>query len=179
MANYKKSATPLLFMLASFLFAFEISAEIHNVTVGGGGTILAFNPQNITIKTNDTVVWYFSGGNHNVVQSDGPTGSCSPSEDGFRSLTSPPEGKFEQTFNQTKGIIFYFCAVQSHCASGMWGIIRINNTDNSNVPTPSTSNTASGTSVKSLAVGKFGFVDFRTVFIGVLASIVSLGFHST
>ncbi|CAJ0823792.1 4719_t:CDS:2 [Entrophospora sp. SA101] len=37
---------------------------------------LSFRPQNVTVVKGDTIVWVFDGGNHNVVQSDGPDGSC-------------------------------------------------------------------------------------------------------
>ncbi|CAH1757572.1 14994_t:CDS:10 [Entrophospora sp. SA101] len=54
-----------------------------NITVHVGGKdektglpTLSFRPQNVTVVKGDTIVWVFDGGNHNVVQSDGPDGSC-------------------------------------------------------------------------------------------------------
>nr|CAG8435134.1 12376_t:CDS:2 [Entrophospora candida] len=67
-------------ILVCFLSTFVSSANI-TVHVGGkdektGLPTLSFRPQNVTVVKGDTIVWIFDGGNHNVVQSDGPDGSC-------------------------------------------------------------------------------------------------------
>ncbi|GBB98138.1 hypothetical protein RclHR1_03150001 [Rhizophagus clarus] len=56
-----------------------INCENITITVGERG--LNFSPQNVTAKYNDAIKWVFLNGRHQVVQSDGPAGSCIKSSD--------------------------------------------------------------------------------------------------
>ncbi|CAJ0632852.1 673_t:CDS:10, partial [Entrophospora sp. SA101] len=98
-----------------------------NITVHVGGKdektglpTLSFRPQNVTVVKGDTIVWVFDGGNHNVVQSDGPDGSCelSTAPDAFQSVTNPPTKQFTLDITKDKGILWYLCSVQNHCSGG-------------------------------------------------------------
>jgi len=95
-------------------------AATHSVKVGDGG--LKFDPSTVIAKDGDTVDFLFvSDLTHSVAQSNKDT-PCQPSDRGFWS--GQQKGKtFSIKVNGTDPIYFY-CAVDSHCASGMVGTIN-------------------------------------------------------
>ncbi|CAG8743835.1 15683_t:CDS:2, partial [Cetraspora pellucida] len=108
-----------------FFIPLSTYAADYNVTVGPGTT---FVPQNLTVMPGDRVIWNWAGGQHDVVQTDGPASSCTKSADAnaFQSLVSPPTNNYMITINKTSGAYFYMCSVLTHCsAGGMWGVITI------------------------------------------------------
>ncbi|CAB4478138.1 uncharacterized protein OCT59_007364 [Rhizophagus irregularis] len=105
----------------------------ENITITVGERGLYFSPQNITAKYNDAIKWVFLNGRHQVVQSDGPAGSCVKSSDinAFSSILKEG-GEFSYIITQKSGTIYYFCSFSSHCAYGMWGTINIDPNPTSN-----------------------------------------------
>ncbi|CAI2184705.1 18152_t:CDS:2 [Funneliformis geosporum] len=104
---------------------------------------LSFSPQNVSAKLNDVIQWEYIYGKHQIVQSDGP-GNCIKSKalNAFDSGLKE-QGIFSMTITQTKGMMYYFCSYSSHCAYGMWGVIKIDPNNPVNNPTESsTPNTA-------------------------------------
>jgi hypothetical protein len=111
-----------------------INCETIVVTVGERG--LFFSPQNITARVSDVIKFTFYSGKHQIVQSDGPAGSCIKSSN-LNSFASALQEGGEYNYIIPKSLktdtLFYFCAYSSHCDYGMWGTIKIDQ-----APAPST-----------------------------------------
>jgi plastocyanin len=102
------------------------SGSVHTVTVGNGA--FAFSPNSIVAAINDTVEFHFYPPEHSVAQSlfDAPCVPSGPTAffSGPISTTSGQNANvFTLTINDTNPIWFY-CAVPSHCESGMAGVIN-------------------------------------------------------
>ncbi|KAF0539360.1 Cupredoxin [Gigaspora margarita] len=180
MYSYYKSATTkmmLCILVSCFFIPLSTYAANVSITVGPG---LSFSPQNATANQGDTIVWTWAGGNHDVTQTDGPAGICTKSANAsaFQSLVSPTT--YSVTVNQTSGSIYYMCTVDSHCQSGMWGVILIGGSTASgsaaaasptstpsggNSPSPSSGPKSSGTK----NVNSNFMMIFGTVLIYILA----------
>ncbi|RIA82428.1 hypothetical protein C1645_504036 [Glomus cerebriforme] len=132
-----------------------INCETIVVTVGERG--LYFTPQNITARVNDIIKWEFLNGKHQIIQSDGPAGSCSKSNNQpFMSILQEG-GEFTYQIPQTTGTIYYFCGYSSHCSYGMWGTISIDTsttaiTSQDNSPSPTTPVYTGGGGVDNLPI---------------------------
>lgn len=119
------------------------NCETIVIKVGERG--LSFSPQNVSAKQDDVIQWEYIYGKHQIVQSDGPAGNCIKSRN-LNAFDSglKEEGVFSMTITQTRGMIYYFCSYSSHCAYGMWGVIKIDpdspGPDQTTVSTPVTAN---------------------------------------
>ena len=92
----------------------------HDVLQSGFGYI----PQTIDVNIGDTIVWTWSGGDHDVV--NGETGNCAGVGDLFNQLLT--SGNPVATWVVTEDApeqIEYLCTVGSHCANGMIGLINV------------------------------------------------------
>ena len=98
------------------------TAEVHTVDVGEGG--LVFEPQTLTVKTGDTVIFHLYP-RHNVMT--GPFSSpCTPTDGdgGFYSgeYDDTDDGEKKFVVNVTsEDAAYYYCSVQRHCQNGMVG----------------------------------------------------------
>jgi len=109
--NYK-TTTIMGALLLSTSFA---SAETHTVVAYGG----FFAPEEVVVRSGDTIDWQLAAGNHTVTSGDPCTA------DGL--FDSPLNGG-NPTFTWTvpanaSGTIAYFC--DPHCSTGMVGTIRV------------------------------------------------------
>ncbi|RIB04657.1 Cupredoxin [Gigaspora rosea] len=183
MYSYYKSATTkmmLCILVSCFFIPLSTYAADVAITVGPG---LIFTPQNVSANQGDRIVWTFAGGNHDVAQTDGPAGACTKSANSsaFQSLVSPTT-PYSVTVNQSSGNLYYMCTVDSHCQSGMWGVILVGGgstpSGTAASPSGSTSSTPSGGSSPSNTPPKSSgaknvnsnvMMIFGTVFIYILA----------
>ncbi|KAF2117941.1 Cupredoxin [Lophiotrema nucula] len=99
-------------------------AAVHVVEVGESGQ--KFEPQTISAKVGDTVIYHFYP-NHDVAQAafDAP---CVPFNGGFYSgpFSGTDSGKKKFVYNvTTTNPIWYYCTTQNHCQNGMVGGINI------------------------------------------------------
>lgn len=113
---------PTTSLLLSTLLTLFATAEIHTVDVGEDG--FAFSPQTLNVKVSDTVIFHLYP-SHNVVS--GPFDSpCTPTSGsgGFFSgpFSGTDNGKKKFVVNVTsEDTVWFYCAVQKHCQSGMVG----------------------------------------------------------
>jgi plastocyanin len=95
-------------------------AAVHDVTLGQ----ITFDPRNLTIAVNDTVVWTWATSVHNVEA--GPDCTAVPSSDpAFFPRSGDPvtaPHTYNLTFNAT-GFYPYHCLV--HCSVGMVGFLTV------------------------------------------------------
>jgi len=106
-------------LASSSLFAGAALAAVHTIKVGDGGNV--FDPDTLQAATGDVVEFVFSSGTHTVVQADFSK-PCSPSSGGFFS-GSIKDKAFQINITSTDPL-WYYCDVQSHCNSGMVGVIN-------------------------------------------------------
>ncbi|RIB22233.1 hypothetical protein C2G38_2243408 [Gigaspora rosea] len=100
-----------LLTLLLVTFVTIISADVFTVHVGKDGGNVQF-------------VW--DNGTHSVTPSDGPEGSCTPSQNitEIQAPTNKPDRNVTFTIKEdTPSTIFYFCRVAHHCADGMLGTL--------------------------------------------------------
>ena len=107
----------LLFTVATMSLALvpAATAETHTVVAYGG----FFAPEEVVVRSGDTIDWQHAAGNHTVTSGDPCTA------DGL--FDSPLNGG-NPTFTWTvpanaSGTIAYFC--DPHCSTGMVGTIRV------------------------------------------------------
>ncbi len=103
------------------------SSSVHTVQVGNGG--LNFSPNNFSANVGDTVEFQFFGPEHSVAQSTFAS-PCQPANSSSffsgpisTTGTGPNSEVFTLTINSTAPIWIY-CAVPSHCESGMAAVIN-------------------------------------------------------
>jgi len=112
----------------SFLIS-TLKSQIVNINIGQNGN--EFTPYSVTATAGNRIVFTWFTGIHNVIQMN--DNSCTNVTSG--GITSGlPTNHFGKTFNFTvtePGNFWYACQV--HCASGMKGLIVVEN--NSSVPT--------------------------------------------
>jgi len=103
------------------------SSSVHTVQVGNSG--LNFSPNDFTASVGDTVEFHFYGPKHSVAQSTF-TSPCMPASNlsffsGPISTTGTGQNSevYTITINSTSAIWIY-CAVPSHCESGMAAVIN-------------------------------------------------------
>ena len=100
---------------------------VHTVMVGNGG--LNFSPSQITAKVGESVEFHFFGPKHSVAQSTFASPCTPASNTSFFSGpisttgTSANDQVYTITINSTAAIWVY-CAVPSHCESGMAAVIN-------------------------------------------------------
>jgi len=102
------------------------SGSVHTVTVGNGG--FAFSPNSIVAAVGDTIEYHFYPPEHSVAQStfDAPCVPSGPTaffSGPFSQSSGQNTNVFTLTINDTNPIWFY-CAVPTHCESGMFGVIN-------------------------------------------------------
>jgi plastocyanin len=105
------------------------SGPVHTVTVGADNN-LAFSPNQITANAGDTVEFHFYGPKHSVAQSTFQS-PCTPANanaffSGPISTTGsgPNSNIWTLTVNSSTTAIWGYCAVPSHCESGMAFVIN-------------------------------------------------------
>jgi plastocyanin len=103
------------------------SSSVHTVQVGNSG--LNFSPNDFTASVGDTVEFHFYGPKHSVAQSTFAS-PCMPASNlsffsGPISTTGTGQNSevYTITINSTSAIWIY-CAVPSHCESGMAAVIN-------------------------------------------------------
>jgi len=102
------------------------SGSVHTVSVGNGA--LAYSPNSIVAAVGDTVEFHFYPPEHSVAQSsfDAPCVPSGPTaffSGPFSQSSGQNANVFTLTINDTNPIWFY-CAVPTHCESGMAGVIN-------------------------------------------------------
>ncbi|KAM0563501.1 hypothetical protein ACHAPJ_001222 [Fusarium lateritium] len=102
------------------------AGSVHVVKVGDGG--LKFEPSQTKAAVGDIVEFHFYPGMHSVAQSSFKK-PCEPlNSTSFFSGDFSPEKKVDSkvfSINVTsEDPIWYYCAVQGHCAGGMVGVIN-------------------------------------------------------
>eukprot|EP00005_Dracoamoeba_jomungandri_P004447 CAMPEP_0174251006 /NCGR_PEP_ID=MMETSP0439-20130205/984_1 /TAXON_ID=0 /ORGANISM="Stereomyxa ramosa, Strain Chinc5" /LENGTH=137 /DNA_ID=CAMNT_0015331219 /DNA_START=26 /DNA_END=439 /DNA_ORIENTATION=- len=109
-----------------FLFALVcLSCGLQKVYVGGPNPtdFLKFSPQNITVKSGDTVEFYWTSVPHSVTQGTNCTATVGGFDSGVQSLK---QTTFNCTF-MTAGTLDYFCVL--HCSKGMEGKVMVTDSD--------------------------------------------------
>ncbi|RIB21442.1 hypothetical protein C2G38_2140667 [Gigaspora rosea] len=144
-----KSSTYYPFSNLSFLALFLVilsiaSAATINVTVGGDS--LTFNPQNLTVNKGDVVQFNWAGGQHSIIRSDGPAGSCTPKNSNTSISEAKTNGMVTFKMDGSDSRIWYYCGVGNHCKMGMWGVIALAGSDNSGTKAAKSSSTSIGIS---------------------------------
>ena len=100
-------------------------ADTFIVNVGGGGNV--FNPQTVSIRTGDTVVFVNKGGYHNVVADDGSfrcAHGCTGDGHGGNGAASSSNWVASLTFPDP-GKVGYFCEIHGAPGEGMYGTIIV------------------------------------------------------
>ena len=117
------------------LFIAATCAQTVNIGVGQNGNV--FTPSSVNATVGTTVVFTWSAGTHNVIQTI--DNSCTNiTTGGFTS--GPAANQPGKTFNFTitkPGNIWYTC--QIHCATGMKGVIFVGNGTATPSPTATSS----------------------------------------
>jgi len=103
------------------------STAVHTVKVGANGT-LAFSPNDIQANVGETIEFHFYGPKHSVAQSTFAN-PCAPATNAFFSGPITTSGSAANpeifTLNITStAAIWIYCAVPSHCESGMAAVIN-------------------------------------------------------
>ncbi|THH19492.1 hypothetical protein EUX98_g8768 [Antrodiella citrinella] len=96
----------------------------HDVTVGGPGGIIQYNPQFVNASIGDTVLFTFQQKNHTVTQSTFAS-PCSPMAGGFDSgfvpVADTDTGPFTAANFTVKDLnpVWVYCRQTGHCEQGM------------------------------------------------------------
>ncbi|KAH9048240.1 Cupredoxin [Lactarius hengduanensis] len=118
----RPSVLSALLSLTSVLFA---KAADFQVTVGGPGGVIQYNPNFVTANPGDTVTFIFQQKNHTATQSTFAN-PCTPVPGGFDSGFVPvsannTNGPFQEAQFQVADTnpVWVFCRQANHCQSGM------------------------------------------------------------
>jgi len=111
--------------LLGFMTALPVKSANIQVTVGGPGGVVAYNPSNVTANVGDTVTFIFQQKNHTATQSTFAS-PCTPATGGFDTGFVPvsdnnTSGPFQQaqfTVTDTNPVWVY-CRQTGHCQKGM------------------------------------------------------------
>ncbi|KAI9456461.1 hypothetical protein F5148DRAFT_369958 [Russula earlei] len=111
--------------LLGLLAALPVKSAVFQVTVGGPGGIIQYNPSTVTAQPGDTVTFTFMQKNHTVTQSTFNS-PCSPAPGGFDSGFVPvpdinTNGPFQEAQFQVvdQNPVWIYCRQVGHCQRGM------------------------------------------------------------
>jgi plastocyanin len=135
------------------------------VVVGLDGG-LTYTPAQLNIDAGDTVVFTWTGNNHDVVSSS--TG-CNTAAGPMNSPVLNRGATFNVTF-PTAGTYPYICTVGNHCAAGMRGSVIVGGS-----PTSGTSNTPSPSAPVPTPSGGLSTGAIVGIVIGSLAAVALIG----
>ncbi|KAH0566247.1 hypothetical protein GP486_000345 [Trichoglossum hirsutum] len=119
-------------VLAGALFARAAYAAVVSIDVGEDGLVMS--PKNVKANVGDVVQFTFYPPQHTVVQAafDKP---CEPLSGGFYSgVMSVSGAKSDKVFQiniTNTDPIWYYCSIDSHCKTGMVGVINPPSSGNS------------------------------------------------
>ncbi|KAI9456668.1 hypothetical protein BJY52DRAFT_1275307 [Lactarius psammicola] len=119
------SRPSVLSALLSLTLVLSVKAADFQVTVGGPGGVIKYNPNFVTANAGDTVTFIFQQKNHTATQSTFAN-PCTPVPGGFDSGFVPvspnnTNGPFQEAQFQVVDTnpVWVYCRQANHCQSGM------------------------------------------------------------